>query len=140
VFRPVTRFSIGAVRPIVDALVDTGCEPVLADSSLALALIAGIDLSNPIDVERIGIAGGLVEAASLRSPAIFIHPLASTPNRSSGCLMLAASTPGDRSIRASLANVGFLDRFTTTVSRFAQATAVGPSDTLDARFGSLLAP
>jgi hypothetical protein len=65
VFRPVVRFSIGAVRPIVDALVDTGCEPVLADSSLAL--IAGIDLSNPIDVERIGIAGGSSKPASSRS-------------------------------------------------------------------------
>ena len=34
-----------------------------------------------------------------------------------------------------LGNVGFLDRFTVTISRFAQATAVEPVETFDDRFG-----
>lgn len=34
-------------------------------------------------------------------------------------------------------NVGFLDQFTTTVSRFAQATAVEALDVFDSRFGTL---
>jgi hypothetical protein len=35
-----------------------------------------------------------------------------------------------------LGNVGFLDRFTVTLSRFSQATAVEPMESFDDRFGS----
>ena len=35
-----------------------------------------------------------------------------------------------------LGNVGFLDRFTVTISRFAQVTAVEALEAFDARFGT----
>ena len=35
-----------------------------------------------------------------------------------------------------LGNVGFLDRFTVAISRFAQATAVEALEAFDARFGT----
>jgi hypothetical protein len=138
VFRPVVRFSIGAVRPIVDALVDTGCEPVLADSSLAL--IAGIDLSNPIDVERIGIGGGLVEARFVEVTGHLHPPVGIDAEPIAWTLDVGFIDSWRPLYPCLLGNVGFLDRFTTTVSRFAQATAVEPSDTFDDRFGSPLAP
>ncbi len=37
-----------------------------------------------------------------------------------------------------LGNVGFLDRFTVTASRFAQAVAVEDRDAFDERFGTIL--
>jgi hypothetical protein len=60
VLRPVARFSLGVGQPVVSALIDTGSEHVLADTSLAL--IAGIDLDDPVDVEEVGIGGGFVRA------------------------------------------------------------------------------
>ena len=44
VLRPVVRISIVDPAIVVDPLVDTGSEHVLADSSLAIA--AGLDLSD----------------------------------------------------------------------------------------------
>ena len=76
--RPVVRLSIGDPTIIVDALVDSGSEHVLADSSLAIA--AGISLDNPIDVEQIGIGGGFVEARFVEVVA-HLHPPA--PDRRS---------------------------------------------------------
>lgn len=72
VLRPVVRLSIVDSDLAVDALVDTGSEHVLVDSTLAL--VAGIDLRNPVDIEQIGIGGGIVEARfvegdSVSSPA-----------------------------------------------------------------------
>jgi hypothetical protein len=64
VMRPVVRISMADMTLIVDALVDSGNEHVLADSTLALA--AGVDLSNPVDVEEIGLGGGIVEARFAR--------------------------------------------------------------------------
>jgi hypothetical protein len=37
-----------------------------------------------------------------------------------------------------LGSIGFLDQFTVTASRFAQAVAVEDRDTLDERFGTVL--
>ena len=48
--RPVVLVSIGDPQLTFEALVDSGSEHVLADSMLAIA--AGIDLSDPIDVEE----------------------------------------------------------------------------------------
>lgn len=57
--RPVVRVSLADASIIVGALVDTGSEHVVADASLAVA--AGIDLPDPIDIEEIGL-GGVVHA------------------------------------------------------------------------------
>jgi hypothetical protein len=57
VLRPVVLVSIGNTDLILDALVDTGSEHVLADESVAFA--AGIDLSAPLDTEEIGLGGGI---------------------------------------------------------------------------------
>ena len=68
--RPVVRVAFADGRLVVDALVDTGSEHVLADASLALA--AGIDLDAPVDIEELGLGGGIVKV----SPALTgTHPL-----------------------------------------------------------------
>lgn len=79
VLRPVAQFSLGIGQPVVPALIDTGSEHVLADASLAL--IAGIDLDDPADVEELGIGGGFVRARFVEVPAGFIRPTVSRSNR-----------------------------------------------------------
>ena len=135
VLRPVVILSIGDAAVIVDALVDTGCEHVLADSLLAEA--AGIDLSDPIDTEEIGIGGSFVEArfvqvtAYLQPPggALGIKPISWT-------LDVGFIDDWRPLYPCLLGNVGFLDQFTVTTSRHAQAIAIEPRETFDHRFSS----
>lgn len=63
--------AVGDEHLVVDALVDTGGEHVLADASLALA--AGISLDDPVDVEEIGLGGGIVLAHFVQVTA-WLHP------------------------------------------------------------------
>ncbi len=69
--RPVVLVSIGDPSLTFDALVDSGSEHVLVDSTLAFA--AGIDLSDPIDIEEIGVGGGIVEARFMPVTG-YLHP------------------------------------------------------------------
>ncbi len=71
VLRPVVPVAVGDEQLVVDALVDTGSEHVLADASLAIA--AGISLDDPVDVEEIGLGGGIVEAHFVGVTA-WLHP------------------------------------------------------------------
>lgn len=117
---------------MVSALVDTGSEHVLADSSLAL--IAGIDLDDPDDVEDLGIGGGFVRARFVEVSG-WLHPpdgVEAEPLR--WTLDVGFIDEWRPLYPVLLGNVGFLDRFTVTVSRFAQATAVEPLDVFDVRF------
>jgi hypothetical protein len=134
VLRPVARFSLGVGQPVVSALIDTGSEHVLADTSLAL--IAGIDLDDPVDVEEIGIGGGFVRArfvavtGSLHPPdGVEAEPLTWT-------LDIGFIDDWRPLYPVLLGNAGFLDQFTVTVSRFAQATAVEAVAVFDERFGT----
>ena len=134
VLRPVVQLSLGDPGLVVDALVDTGSEHVLADSALAFA--AGIDLDDPIDTEEIGIGGGFVTARFVEVDA-FLHP----PNPVAADAIAWTLEVGFIDTWRPLypcivGNVGFLDRFTVTISRLAQATAVEDAEVFDDRFGT----
>lgn len=131
--RPVVLVSIGDPNLTFDALVDSGSEHVLADSTLAFA--AGIDLGDPIDVEEIGLGGGIVEARFMPVTA-YLHPPMGVDLDLIAWDLDIGFIDGWRPLYPCiLGNVGFLDRFTVTISRFAQATAVEPVETFDDRFG-----
>jgi hypothetical protein len=134
VLRPVARFSIGAAQPVVSALIDTGSEHVLADSTLAL--IAGVNLDDPVDVEELGIGGGFVRARFVEVTGILHPPDGQQAEPVSWTLDVGFIDDWRPLYPVLLGNVGFLDRFTVTVSRFAQATVVEPLDTFDIRFGA----
>lgn len=134
VLRPVVRLSL--VDIVVDALVDTGSEHVLADSSLAVA--AGIDISEPFDVEEIGLGGGVVLASFVNVTAVLHPPDAIESEPASWDLDVGFIDDWRPLYPCILGNSGFLDRFTVTISRFAQATAVEPLETFDDRFGAAL--
>jgi len=134
VLRPVARFSIGVAQPVVSALIDTGSEHVLADSSLAV--IAGVDLDDPVDVEELGIGGGFVRARFVEVTGV-LHPPDGLHGESVSWTLDVGFIDDWRPLYpVLLGNVGFLDRFTVTVSRFAQATVVESLETFDARFGT----
>jgi hypothetical protein len=134
VLRPVVRISIADLTIVVDALVDTGSEHVLADSSLAI--VAGLDLSHPIDIEEIGLGGGIAEARFLRVPA-FLHPPEHVEIEPIEWEIEVGFIDNWRPLYPCiLGNVGFIDQFTVTVNRFAQATALEHVAAFDDRFGS----
>ena len=138
VLRPVVPVSIADPALIVDALVDTGSEHVLADSTLANA--TGIDLSDPIDVEEIGVGGGIVEARFV-SVTGYLHPPAGIETQPHVWRLEVGFIDGWRPLYPCiLGNVGFLDQFTVTISRLAQATAIEPATTFDERFDPPAAP
>ena len=131
--RPVVLVSIGDPNLTFDALVDSGSEHVLADSTLAFA--AGIDLSDPIDIEEIGLGGGIVEARFMPVTG-YLHPPTSADLEPIAWDLDVGFIDGWRPLYPCiLGNVGFLDRFTVTISRFAQATAIEPVEVFDDRFG-----
>lgn len=132
VLRPVVRVSLSGI--VVDALVDTGSEHVLADSALAVA--AGIDLSEPFDVEEIGLGGGVVVASFVSVTAVLHHPDGHVTEPATWELDVGFIDDWRPLYPCILGNIGFLDQFTVTVSRFAQATAVEPLEAFDDRFGT----
>jgi hypothetical protein len=133
VLRPIVLVSIGTVDLILDALVDSGSEHVLADESVAIA--AGIDLSSPLDTEEIGLGGGIVEARFVAVQAHLHHPSNATTSPTSWDLEVGFIAGWRPLYPCILGNVGFLDRFTVTMSRYSQATAVEPMEAFDNRFG-----
>jgi hypothetical protein len=134
VLRPIVLVSIGTVDLILDALVDSGSEHVLADESVAIA--AGINLASPLDTEEIGLGGRIVEARFVAVKA-YLHSPGNDPTSSPTSWDLEVGfISGWRPLYPCiLGNVGFLDRFTVTISRYSQATAIEPMETFDDRFG-----
>jgi hypothetical protein len=134
VLRPVVRLSIGDQSIVVGALVDTGSEHVFASSDVALS--AGLDVTDPIDTEQLGLGGRSVTARFVRVP-LFLHPADDSDGRTleweADVGFIDSWHPLYPCI---LGNVGFLDQFTVTVSRFAQATAVERVEEFDNRFGT----
>lgn len=119
---------------MLDALVDTGSEHVLADSALAVA--AGIDLSEPFDVEEIGLGGGVVIDSFVSVTAVLHHPGGDVAEPAMWELEVGFIDDWRPLYACILGNIGFLDRFTVTINRFAQAPAVEPLEAFDDRFGT----
>lgn len=134
VLRPVVPVAIGDEHLVVDALVDTGSEHVLADASLALA--TGISLDDPVDVEEIGLGGGIVRANFVQVTA-WLHPPAGHHHAPVNWELDVGFIRDWRPLYPMiLGSVGFLHEFTVTLSRHAHATAVEHRDEFHRRFGT----
>jgi hypothetical protein len=109
ILRPFVQVSLangGESTTILDGLIDTGADAILASDLLADLL--GIDLADH--------EGEIDEYREWQAQVGFIE------DWHSYSFVLHGS-------------VGFLDRFTATASRFAQAVAVEERETFDNRFG-----
>ena len=116
-------------------LIDTGADSILASDYLAEQV--GVDLDDHDGETTLGVGGHVVtvryKTISLRLyPKGEDHhyrewqaPVGFIPNWHSYGFVL-------------LGSIGFLDQFTVTASRFAQAVAVEDRDAFDDRFGSVL--
>jgi hypothetical protein len=116
-------------------LIDTGADSVLASDVLAYQL--GVDLDDHEGETTLGVGGHVV---AVRYKAVGLR------------LYRTVKDPAYRECRAQvgfvrnwhsygfilLGSVGFLDQFTITASRFAQAVAVEHRDAFDDRFGPVL--
>ncbi|HET7418187.1 MAG TPA: aspartyl protease family protein [Solirubrobacterales bacterium] len=138
-FRPFVPVSLaieGASTPELEGLVDTGADAILTSDLLADEL--GLDLADN-EGEELHAVGGRTVIARYKTVSLRLHH------------------HGDPSIRCEweapvgfvdgwhsfglvlLGNVGFLDQFTVTASRFSQAVAVEDRNSLDDRFGVVMA-
>ncbi|MHB1468251.1 MAG: hypothetical protein ACYCU0_14735 [Solirubrobacteraceae bacterium] len=131
-FVPVALANEGRATSQLTGLIDTGADSILASDLLAEQL--EIDIDDHEGQTSIGIGGRL---ASVRYKTVGLRlypsghddpyrewqaPVGFIPNWHSYGLVL-------------LGSIGFLDHFTVTASRFAQATAVQDRDAFDERFG-----
>jgi predicted aspartyl protease len=139
VFRPFVEISLahgGESTTVLDGLVDTGADAILASDLLAEQL--GIDLSDH-EGETPHAVGGRVLTARYKTISLRLH---------SGDAEVSAYREREAQVGfvqgwhsysfVLLGSVGFLDRWTVTASRFAQAVAVEDRDVFDERFGTIL--
>jgi hypothetical protein len=136
IFRPFVQISLAngdRSTSQLTGLVDTGADAVLASNLLTVEL--GVDLADN-EGESQHAVGGRTLTARYKTIAMRLHPgdgvqdvYLEWPVRvgfvedwhSDGLVLLGS--------------VGFLDRFTVTASRFAQAVAIEERDAFDERFG-----
>lgn len=134
-FVPVSIVANGESTPELEGLIDTGADAVLASDLLAEEL--GVDLRDNEGEARHRV-GGRDVMARYKDVTLRLHD---PDPASDGVREWSASVgfvDGWHSFRfVLLGSVGFLDHFTVTASRFAQAAAVEERDTFDRRFGLL---
>ena len=136
VFRPFVQVSLangGESTTMLDGLVDTGADAILASDLLADQL--GVDLSDH-EGETSHAVGGRTLTARYRTIALRLHPHDGEIHEYHEWEAQVGFIESWHSYSfVLLGSVGFLDRFTVTASRFAQAIAVENYDTFDERFG-----
>ena len=136
VFRPFVPVSPAAgdtSTPELEGLVDTGADGVLANDLLAEEL--GLDLSDNEGEARHAV-GGRTVTARYKTVTLRLHHHDTGPDERREWEAMIGFVGGWHSFGlVLLGSVGFLDRFTVTASRFAQATAVEERDAFDKRFG-----
>jgi hypothetical protein len=136
VFRPFVPVSLAiadASTPELEGLIDTGADGVLASDLLADEL--GLDLSDNEGEEQHAV-GGRTVIARYKTVDLRLHHHDGDPGQLRQWEALVGFVQGWHSFGlVLLGSVGFLDRFTVTASRFAQAIAVENHDTFDKRFG-----
>ena len=118
---------------MLDGLVDTGADAILASDLLADQL--GIDLSDH-EGETPHAVGGRTLTARYKTIALRLHPSDAEEDTYREWEAQVGFIEDWHSYSfVLLGSVGFLDRFTVTASRFAQAIAVEGLSTFDDRFG-----
>jgi len=117
-------------------LIDTGADAILASNLLTVEL--GIDL-NDNEGEHRHAVGGRVLMARYKTIALRLHPSDSAEDVYCEWQAPVGFVEGWHSDGlVLLGSVGFLDQFTVTASRFAQAVAVEERHAFDDRFGTVL--
>jgi hypothetical protein len=139
VLRPFVQVSLvhgNQSTPQLTGLIDTGADAILASNLLTVEL--GIDLDNN-EGEHSHAVGGRVLVARYRTIALRLHPSDSAEDVYCEWEAPVGFVEGWHSDGlVLLGSVGFLDQFTVTASRFAQAMAVEGRDAFDERFGPVL--
>lgn len=140
VFRPFVPISLAvadSATPELEGLVDTGADGVLASDLLAEEL--GIDLSEN-EGEASHAVGGRTVTARYKTVTLRLHHRDGGADELRQWETLVGFVEGWHSFGlVLLGSVGFLDRWTVTASRFAQAIAVEERDAFDDHFG-IVAP
>jgi hypothetical protein len=141
VFRPFVQISLAqgnGTTTLLDGLIDTGADAVLASDLLAEQL--GIDLSDH-EGETPHAVGGRTLRARYKTVSLRLHPRDGALHEYQEWEAQVGFVQGWHSYSlVLLGSVGFLDRFTVTASRFAQAVAVEERAAFDERFGTILSP
>jgi hypothetical protein len=140
VLRPFVTVSLvhrDQSTPLLDGLIDTGADAILASDLLTVEL--GIDLDEN-EGEATHAVGGKVLETRYKTIEVRLHPSDAAEDVNIQWQAQVGFVKGWHSDGlVLLGSVGFLDQFTITASRFAQAVAVENHDTFDERFGTVLA-
>lgn len=147
-----TRFGDPVFRPFVPVslvngdqctwpltgLIDSGADAILASDLLTEQL--GVDLDDH-EGHTTHAVGGRVAVARYKTIGLRLHP----PDADERLYVEWQAQVGFIEAWHSdglvlLGSVGFLDRFTVTMSRFAQALAVEERTAFDERYGTVLSP
>jgi hypothetical protein len=131
---------VGAeISPPVQALVDSGCEHVLADWWLAHA--AGVDPKGSAREIKLGLGGDSIQ---VRFVDVRMRLFAPDSPQDEHFAEWEGEVGFVQHWRPTwpmlLGQIGFLDQFTVTMSRLAATTAVEHKEVFDQRFGVPLAP
>jgi hypothetical protein len=121
---------------VLDGLVDTGADAILASDLLAEEL--GIDLEDNEGETSHGV-GGKYHKAQYKTISLRLHAGDAEVSEYREWQAQVGFVEDWHSYSfVLLGSVGFLDQFTVSASRFAQAVAVEDRDAFDDRFGSVL--
>ena len=139
IFRPFVEVSLahgGETTTVLDGLVDSGADPILASDLLAEQL--GIDLEDNEGETSHGV-GGKYHKARYKTISIRLHGGDAELSEYHEWQAQVGFVQDWHSYSfVLLGSVGFLDQFTVTASRFAQGVAVEDRDAFDERFGTML--
>ncbi len=139
VFRPFVEISLanrGGSTTLLDGLIDTGADAILASDLLAEQL--GIDLADH-EGETPHAVGGHILTARYKTISLRLHSGDADVNEYREWQAQVGFVQGWHSYSfVLLGSVGFLDRWTVTTSRFAQAVAIEDRGAFDERFGTVL--
>jgi len=135
VFRPIVPVTLGGlpVERALDGLVDSGSESTLVASWVAD--LAGLDLSRPDEVLRIGV-GGTSVAARFVEVDLRLHrwPDTADDDYVAWRAEVGFVSPWRPLYPVLLGQHGFFDEFTVTCSRQALELRIEDADTYDLRF------
>lgn len=132
-FVPVSMVGPAASSPIYGGLIDTGSDAILASD--LVADYVGLDLEDH-DGETTHAVAGAVMTARYKTVRLRLHRPDSDPETFQEWEAPIGFISGwQNPSLLLLGSVGFLDRWTVTVSRFSQAAVIEDVDALDRRFG-----
>lgn len=136
VLRPIVAISLvgSDVAPPVLALVDSGCEHVLAAPWLANAV--GVDPKDAHHSLDLGIGGQTVEVRFVDLALRLYAPTGADEDYVEWHAEVGFVHHWRPTWPILVGQVGFLDRFTVTMSRLAQQVAIEAGDTFDQRFAT----